>query len=64
LVAKGQLTVEEWVDGEMARLRSGGDADPDALDPLQDAIAALLAEAAAYRAYFRRAEIDSLLRLG
>jgi single-stranded-DNA-specific exonuclease len=62
LVAKGQLTVEEWLDGETARLSAGGDADPDALEALQDAIAALLAEAAAYRTYFRRAEIDTLLR--
>jgi len=64
LAARGQLTLAEWPDGETVRLEAGGPEDPDALEPLQDAIAALLAEAAAYRAYFRRASLEALLKLG
>jgi hypothetical protein len=59
LAARGQIAVE-WLDGERARLREGdGAADESALGPLQDSLAALLAEAAAFRAYFRRANLET-----
>ena len=64
LAARGQLSLEEWLDGERVRLGAGGQEDSDALEPLQDAIAALLAEAAAYRAYFRRASLETIIRAG
>lgn len=60
LGAKGQISVE-WLDGERAKLRpgSGESMDASVLEPIQDSIAALLAEAAAYRAYFRRADLST-----
>jgi single-stranded-DNA-specific exonuclease len=62
LEAKGQLTLEEWLDGETVRLGPGGQGDSEALEPLQDALSALLAEAAAYRVYFQRASLDALFK--
>jgi len=56
LAAKGVVTLE-WLDGDRARLTAGGTPDSQALEPLQDAIRALLAETAAYRAYFQRADL-------
>jgi hypothetical protein len=61
LAAKGQVSIE-WLDGDRARLTAGGSPDEAALEPLQDAIRALLAETAAYRAYFRQANLTSIFR--
>jgi hypothetical protein len=56
LAAKGQVTVK-WLDGDRAQVTPGGPRDEPATELLQDAIRALLAEAAAYRAYFRQANL-------
>ncbi|MBN1310742.1 MAG: single-stranded-DNA-specific exonuclease RecJ [Anaerolineae bacterium] len=61
LAARGQVSIE-WLDGDRARLTAGGSPDEAALEPLQDAIRALLAETAAYRAYFRQANLTSIFR--
>jgi hypothetical protein len=58
LAAKGQIGVE-WIDGETAKIGAGGEAQPDELESLEGTISALLQEAAAYRAYFRRADLAS-----
>lgn len=58
LAAKGQIRVE-WLDGERAKISEGGEAAPDQLGELQNSIGALLAEAAAYRAYFKRADLST-----
>ncbi len=61
--AKGQISIE-WLDGERAKLRPGtGEAmDATVVEPIQDSIAALLAEAAAYRAYFGRANLETFFQ--
>lgn len=59
LAAKGQVTVK-WLDGDRAQVTPGGTRDDVAVEPLQDSIRALLAEAAAYRAYFRRANLTPI----
>lgn len=56
LAAKGAITLE-WLDGDRVRLTAGGTPTPQALEPLQDAIRALLAETAAFRTYFQRADL-------
>lgn len=56
LAAKGQVTVK-WLDGDHAQVTAGGVYDEPAIELLQDAIRAILAEAAAYRAYFRQANL-------
>ena len=62
LVARGQLSFDVWLDAGSVRLGEGKvEDDPQALEALQDALAALLSEAAAYRAYFRRAPLDKLV---
>jgi single-stranded-DNA-specific exonuclease len=58
LAARGQVDVE-WLDGEEIRLSKGSTPDDEALEALQYAIRALLAEAAAYRAYFRQADLTT-----
>ncbi|MBN1429295.1 MAG: single-stranded-DNA-specific exonuclease RecJ [Anaerolineae bacterium] len=61
LAARGQLRIE-WLDGDRARLAAGGAPDEAVLNPLQDAIRALLAETSAYRAYFCRANLASIFK--
>ncbi len=56
MVAKGQISLE-WLDGDHAQIARGGTPALEMIAPLQDAIRALLAEAAAFRAYFRQADL-------
>ncbi len=56
LAAKGVIALE-WLDGDRVHLTAGGTPNHQALEPLQDAIRALLAETAAYRTYFQRADL-------
>lgn len=58
LAAKGQISVE-WLDGERAQITEGGEPDPTSLEEIQGTIGALLMEAAAYRAYFRKADLST-----
>ncbi len=59
LLARGQVRLE-WADGDRARITTpGGTPDPDSLEAIQDAIRALLEEANAFRAYFRRADLGT-----
>ena len=59
LVARGQIAVE-WLDSERLQLREGdGTTNEPALEPLQNSIQALLAESAAFRAYFQRANLET-----
>jgi len=58
LAAKGQISAE-WLDGERAQIIEGGQPDPASLEEIQGTIAALLTEAAAYRAYFRKADLST-----
>jgi hypothetical protein len=60
LAAKGQVSIE-WVDADRAKLTSGGSQDEAALEPLQDSIRAMLAETAAFRAYFRQADLSRFI---
>jgi single-stranded-DNA-specific exonuclease len=60
LEAKGYITLAEWLDDERVSVVAGGSPNPAALEPLQDALRALLAEAAAYRRRFRRDPLPKL----
>jgi hypothetical protein len=62
LAAQGQIALE-WLDGDRALVRAGGAADAQAQEPLQDTIRALLAETAAYRTYFCRADLTMFFEL-
>jgi len=52
MAAKGEIGLE-WLEGGRVRLAKGGLPEPDTLGPIWDDLQALIAEAAAYRAYFR-----------
>ncbi len=58
LAARGQIRLE-WPDGDHAQVVPGGQPDEAALEPLQDALRALLSEAAAFRVYFRKADLQT-----
>ncbi len=62
LAAKGQFGLE-WLDEDQVRFTSDPSPDPAAVEPLQDALRALLAETAAFRAYFRQADLATLFQL-
>jgi single-stranded-DNA-specific exonuclease len=63
LAAKGMIALE-WADGDTARLSPGGAPDPGALPAVEDSLAALLAEARAFRGHFRRTgELDNYFRV-
>ncbi len=59
LVARGQIDIR-WTDGDKAILLPGSQSSGAGreLEPLQDAIRALLAESSAFRAYFQHAELN------
>jgi hypothetical protein len=61
MAARGKLSLE-WLEDETLRFGPGGAGDPAAVEPLQDAIRALLAESRAYRAYFRGADLTAMIR--
>jgi single-stranded-DNA-specific exonuclease len=61
MAAKGQVSVD-WLDGETLRLREGGEESPEAVEPALDAVKAMLAEAAAFRAFFRQAPLDAFFK--
>jgi single-stranded-DNA-specific exonuclease len=61
MAAKGVISLE-WTEDERVKFGPGGPGDPDAVEPLQDAIQALLAETRAYRAYFRAADLSAMIR--
>jgi single-stranded-DNA-specific exonuclease len=52
MAAKGEIGLE-WRDEGRVRLAKGGSPDHEALGPIWDDLQALIAEAAAFRAYFR-----------
>jgi single-stranded-DNA-specific exonuclease len=52
MAAKGEIRLE-WLDGGRVRLVRGGSPDHETLGPIWDDLQALIAEAAAFRAYFR-----------
>ena len=56
LAAKGLFAVD-WPDGDTVVLTPGGTPDPGAVDRLLASLRAMLAETAAFRAYFRRADL-------
>ena len=61
LAARGAITLD-WTEDERVKFGPGGAGDPGAVEPLQDAIRALLAESRAYRAYFRSADLSAMIR--
>jgi hypothetical protein len=60
LAARGEITVS-WQDPDTACIALGGSQADDALEPIEAALHASLAESAAYRAFFRRAELRRVL---
>lgn len=58
LEARGLFGVE-WLPDDRVHIMPGGDADPDAAARLQETVTALLRESAAFRAYFRRADLSA-----
>jgi single-stranded-DNA-specific exonuclease len=61
MAARGAISLE-WTEDEQVRFGPGGAGDAAAVEPLQDAIRALLAESRAYRAYFKRADLSVMIR--
>jgi hypothetical protein len=63
LIARGEIGVE-WLDGDWARVRVGGQAsDAVTIAQVQDALKALLSETAAFRAFFRHARLEGFFGL-
>jgi len=61
LAARGEISVDWPTSGERAQISQNGlqAADEETLTALEDHLRALLAETAAYRAYFRRASLEA-----
>jgi single-stranded-DNA-specific exonuclease len=58
MAAKGLLSVK-WLDDDTMQLTVEGRADEDAVEHLQADVEALLAETAAFRSYFSRADMNT-----
>jgi len=61
LAAKGRFGLA-WLENDRANFSANAAPDPAAIEPLQDALRALLAETAAFRAYFQQADLNALFQ--
>ena len=62
LIARGILHIEEWLDGDRARIAADASRnhDADGANALWQELDALLAEVRAYRRFVRRAQVEEL----